>query len=823
MQSIGPELKRAIARGILRTTLEREPTALELSAALKAALHESDPGRFVEAVMRHTPRQTPPVLLELARSAVMMEAELAAIRGSLSWRMAGMMRAAGRKLPLSARLALRDAVIRLYRGTRAGTRLVRSSSAALPALLGRTTTFKAATLPEVPPIDRTLAEANAARWCTIDNPVVSIIIINWNAVELTAHSVRHLWQVTTGTPYEILIADNGSARSEVARLHELKPGVRVLDLGINRFFGEANNIAAEKAAGEFLCFVNNDAFPRPGWIDPLLEALRIDATVGAAGPKFLFPDGRLQEAGAVVDGKGYSIRFGRLLNAAPEDFNQPRDVDYISAATLMMPRLLFEAVGGFDLAFEPAYYEDADLCFRLRLLGRTVRYCPRSEVMHIEGLRTDDRARAAYRKALADFNRGKFVARWDEYLRLRTSEALERLRPTLLPHREFPGREQRAVQGRLASGGPSAEVFSPYALTPGGGERYMLTMAAVLSRSHAVTIVTPFPYSQLRLATLGREFGLDVSGCRMATYEEVVAGPAPDLWVAMGNHIVPSVPARGRTNWYMCQFPFPIDAASFARERGNLAGYQLMLVNSRYTSKHVERAFSQSGVASMPVRILYPPVPMLRADAACKKRMVLSVGRFFAGGHTKRHDVLIEAFRALIARSDNGIELHLAGSSSPLQANMDYLAQLQVMAADLPVTFHLNPPPEKLCSLYKDAAVYWHATGYGAPPEDGGERAEHFGISIVEAMSASCVPIAFAAGGPCEIIEEGVTGFLFDSIDVLLEKTLVMLRPEGEDRRVAIALAAAEAASRYSVEVFTREVENGALAVRALDEVAVKP
>src|SRR5271166_4463249 len=126
MQSIGPELKRAIARGILRTTLEREPTALELSAALKAALHESDPGRFVEAVMRHTPRQTPPVLLELARSAVMMEAELATIRGSLSWRMAGMMRSAGRKLPPSARLGLRDAVIRLYRGTRAGTRLVRS-------------------------------------------------------------------------------------------------------------------------------------------------------------------------------------------------------------------------------------------------------------------------------------------------------------------------------------------------------------------------------------------------------------------------------------------------------------------------------------------------------------------------------------------------------------------------------------------------------------------------------------------------------------------------------------------------------------------------
>ena len=182
------------------------------------------------------------------------------------------------------------------------------------------------------------------------------------------------------------------------------------------------------------------------------------------------------------------------------------------------------------------------------------------------------------------------------------------------------------------------------------------------------------------------------------------------------------------------------------------------------------------------------------------------MGRFFAGGHSKRHDVMLEAFRELLGRAGGVVELHLAGSSSPLQPNMDYVAQLQTMAADLPVTFHLNPSPQTLRALYARAPVYWHATGYGVPPGEAGETAEHFGISIVEAMSAGCVPLAYAAGGPCEIIEDGVSGFLFDRRDTLLQRTAALLEAEGEGARVAIARQAAAAAHRYSAQVFANTV-----------------
>jgi glycosyltransferase involved in cell wall biosynthesis len=75
-------------------------------------------------------------------------------------------------------------------------------------------------------------------------------------------------------------------------------------------------------------------------------------------------------------------------------------------------------------------------------------------------------------------------------------------------------------------------------------------------------------------------------------------------------------------------------------------------------------------------------------------------------------------------------------------------------------------------------------------------------------MSAGCVPLAYAAGGPCEIIEDGVSGFLYDSSDLLLSKTAVMLEAGTEAYRIPIARRAAAAARRYSAEVFADAVRD---------------
>ena len=197
---------------------------------------------------------------------------------------------------------------------------------------------------------------------------------------------------------------------------------------------------------------------------------------------------------------------------------------------------------------------------------------------------------------------------------------------------------------------------------------------------------------------------------------------------------------------------------------------------------------------------------MLEGDPARKNRTILSVGRFFAGGHSKRHDVMLDAFRDLL-RPCRGRRRAASG-----RVFVSVAAEHGIRGADPDhgrgSAGHVPPEPlfRALGALYARAPIYWHATGYGLPPDDAGEKAEHFGISIVEAMAAGCVPLAYAAGGPCEIIEEGVSGFLFDSSTVLLSKTAAMLEAGGEESRIPIARRAAVAARRYSPEVFADAV-----------------
>jgi GT2 family glycosyltransferase/glycosyltransferase involved in cell wall biosynthesis len=663
---------------------------------------------------------------------------------------------------------------------------------------------------EPPKVDIPRALANSRRWCVDARPDVSIIIINWNAAPLTLECVRQIWANTEGVRYQIIIADNGSDLVSTEQLQRLGRGTQFLALGINRFFGEANNIAAEVAEGKYLCFLNNDAFVRPGWLRALVDELEATPQAGAVGPMLLFPDNSIQEAGCVVNEGGYPIRFGRGLDPATPEFNVSKSVDYVSAAALLMERSVFFQVGGFDLAYEPAYYEDTDLCFKVKAVGRINRYCAAAKVIHIEGSSANnDLVMEARRKALGDINRDKFVGRWGVYLRDRSEDTLRALGQRILDDERAENPATIKTLARL--GGACAEgttaVFTPFALTPGGGERYILTLAsALLARSHRIVLVTPHAYSHLRLKSLQREFDLELaSSCEMMTYEQFTRSCRPDVMVTMGNHIVPDVPAGAKNSWYHCQFPFPLPEGTIQRMSDNLAGYRGLIVNSQYTKEHVARCLRTNNLPNLPIEVLNPPVQLIGGDAAHKKDIILTVGRFFSGGHSKRHDVLIDAFRTLCGKLGRKVEFHIAGSSIPDPAQMAYLRDLQDRAEGLPVVFHVNPTNEALSQLYHDACIYWHGTGLGCDLAREPFRAEHFGISIVEAMSAECVPLAFDAGGPREIITHGLDGLLYGSVDSLVEMTIELLQGAHKTRMRDMARRAGATAKRYRVERFSAE------------------
>ncbi len=646
------------------------------------------------------------------------------------------------------------------------------------------------------------ALAAAQRWCRFKDPTVSILLVNWNASEMTLECVRQIWAHSGGIPYEILIIDNGSAEESLASLRTLAgiDGVRLLELGCNRYFGEANNIAAEHATGRYICLLNNDAFPKPNWLSALVAAIEGNDDVGGVGPLFLFPNGRVQEAGAVVNAEGFPIRLARDNETIDLEAETAKFVDYISAAAFLLRRDVFMKVGGFDLTYEPAYYEDTDLCFKLHALGKKVLFCPEAVVVHIEGASTKDTAAAlTARKMLGDLNRGKFVARWGSYLRRRDPAAARKV---------LAGTQKSADLVEAARPAPvkTAAVYTPFALTPGGGERYILTLAWALTEDFAVTIATPNPYSRLRLRALGLEFGLDLSRCEIATLDTLRARPRPDLMVTMGNHVVPPTEAIGQHALYMCQFPFPLPLEEINKGKTLLDGYDRFLVNSDYSKAYVFIGLNLNRLPPRPIEVLYPPVPQLAGRAQDKKDIILSVGRFFEGGHNKRHDLMIEAFKALSRRSPKKLELHLVGSSIPQPNQMAYLGKLQKMADGLDVFFHVNASPQELAELYRVAAVYWHATGLNVDLKVHPDAAEHFGISIVEAMSAACVPLALNCGGPREIIEHGKNGFLYGSIEELVQLSEELFKDDYVMRRIEIGEAACLRAADFTVAQFASNV-----------------
>ena len=245
-----------------------------------------------------------------------------------------------------------------------------------------------------------------------DNPLVSIVIPVYNEWVVTH---RCLWSVlqNTSIPYEVIVADDCST-DDTTNINEYVTGIRVVRQGENQRFLKNCNLAAEHTKGKYLLFLNNDTAVTSNWLTPLVT-LFDDATVGIVGPKLLFPDGKLQEAGGIVwqDASGWN--FGRADDANAPQYNYVRETDYVSGAALLIRRSLWSDLGGFDEAFVPAYYEDTDLCFQVRQAGFKVMYQPASQVIHYEGLShgTDI---AGGQKQYQLINQQTFQKKWSDVL-----------------------------------------------------------------------------------------------------------------------------------------------------------------------------------------------------------------------------------------------------------------------------------------------------------------------------------------------------------------------------------------------------------------------
>lgn len=242
------------------------------------------------------------------------------------------------------------------------------------------------------------------------DPVVSVIICTYGKPEYTLGCLASIAAHPPAAPIEVIVVDDAFPHAEVDAVSQVR-GVRLLRNPRNLGYLRSCNAAARQARGTWLLLLNNDTQVQPGWLDSMLSLFRAKSDVGAVGSKLLYPDGHLQEAGGIIWNDGSGWNYGRHDDPSRPEFNYVREVDYCSGASLMVPRALFLRLGGFDPRYAPAYYEDTDLCFRLRALGLKTLYQPLSRVVHFEGV-SHGRDVAVGLKAFQSVNRRSFVRRW---------------------------------------------------------------------------------------------------------------------------------------------------------------------------------------------------------------------------------------------------------------------------------------------------------------------------------------------------------------------------------------------------------------------------
>ncbi len=235
------------------------------------------------------------------------------------------------------------------------------------------------------------------------SPELSILVVLFNRAELTLQCLLSIGSEHLENA-EIVLIDNASTDSTNLLLEKVT-GARTFRNRENLYFVRAANQAARESRGKYILFLNNDTQLQPGCVSSALATIRTSDDIGAVGGKLIFPDGTLQEAGAIIWKDGICAAYGRGDDPFAPMYMFRRDTDYCSAAFLLTRRDLFWELGGFDERYRPAYYEDADYCMKLRQKGLRVLFDPDAALLHHEFASSASREEAI---ELETRNRGVF-------------------------------------------------------------------------------------------------------------------------------------------------------------------------------------------------------------------------------------------------------------------------------------------------------------------------------------------------------------------------------------------------------------------------------
>ena len=242
------------------------------------------------------------------------------------------------------------------------------------------------------------------------NPTIfiSVIIVSYNTREVLRKCLQILLQNCNRASTEIFVVDNASEDNSAGMVETEFPQVKLIHSSINLGFGAANNAAFRRACGKYIVFLNSDVFLGRTSLTRSIEKMESHPAVALGGGKLLGKDGSLQPSGRIfpslttilLDLTGLSTkypdsRFFGQFNRTWASSEKPAEVDWVPGAFAIVRKEVLDKIGMFDERFF-LYYEEVDLCYRLKKGGYRVQYWPEIEVTHLGGESTKNVTHAAF-------------------------------------------------------------------------------------------------------------------------------------------------------------------------------------------------------------------------------------------------------------------------------------------------------------------------------------------------------------------------------------------------------------------------------------------
>ncbi len=235
---------------------------------------------------------------------------------------------------------------------------------------------------------------------------VSVVVVTYNSREVVRGCIDSVRAHTRGVSYELVVVDNASPDGTGAEVARVYPDVRVLHRARNDGLSAAINDGVAASSGTYIASLNPDVRFEDDVLATLAGYLRAHPDVGIVAPQIRDDDCALQLSCCAFPGYSTAIfsryslltrllpgnRFSRRYLMSDADHDAVRDVDWVSGAALMLPRTVFDAVGGWDAGYF-MFSEDVDLCRRVHDAGWRVVYNPRAVVRHTIGVSKHPTAR----------------------------------------------------------------------------------------------------------------------------------------------------------------------------------------------------------------------------------------------------------------------------------------------------------------------------------------------------------------------------------------------------------------------------------------------